>query len=665
MAIDLNEDENLFGDAIATRVEINRDELAAALYAALKNVTLEQFVAMFTNRFEAVVDYANLCAGESAGQRISLLFNPHRLDTGTKRFPVSLYAKLSDQSFINGLARVVLLNKKKGATKDLLYASVGMGVQGTSYVQEFPPAAARDAALHNGMSKRCRILDPCAGWGGRMLGFSAVVDSYTCCEPSARTAAGLRALLTFIKTYRPTFQATIHEAPFEDVELQPQSYDFAMTSPPYYDTEHYAPGEKANSMNRYATFTDWAQGFYAPLIHRTMRALKPGSVFILNIGSRIYPLNDKLIEISEGKYEVSKDKQRLSASNGLGKQGEGETFYEVKNPGSWVEPDALPVVVLPVAVDLSKQFATPFDFKQAEADGAALRPVPIDVSDTSQSTSSACSVDAADDFNPLDAFLADLGPEPAQTSANQSEDADTVVSQNETQTTDIKPAAHDVVQSMNAYQIAALMSSRGHDIYTRAGKLLITNSTTLTDEERALIQSQRDELLVISLTFPEETPQKTQTIVQFLGEAPNVGTPESWKLESPPSLDGVSEIEMDFETDGVDWYNRDIMIGWALRLPNGKKKYYPVRHRNSSVEQIDENVARRWFQTELKNKRITNASTGFEVHTSRDGVLISSSKAARSATSCTMQRCLTIIANVRAERTGERFLEARKRRHGS
>jgi DNA polymerase I-like protein with 3'-5' exonuclease and polymerase domains len=104
--------------------------------------------------------------------------------------------------------------------------------------------------------------------------------------------------------------------------------------------------------------------------------------------------------------------------------------------------------------------------------------------------------------------------------------------------------------------------------------------------------------------------------VQFLGEAPDVGTPESWKLESPPSLDGISEIELDFETDGVDWYNRDIMIGWALRLPNGKKKYYPVRHRNG-VEQIDENVARRWFQTELKNKRITNASTRFEVHTSR------------------------------------------------
>lgn len=637
MAIDLNEDENLFGDAIATASEINRDELAVALYAALKDITLDDFVAMFTNRFEAVVDYANLCAGEKSGQRISLIFNPHRLDTGTKRFPISLYKKLNDASFISGLARVVLLNKKKGATKDLLYASVGMGVQGTSYVQEFPPAGARDAALHNGMSKRCRVLDPCAGWGGRMLGFSAVVDSYTCCEPSARTAAGLRQILQFIQTYRPTFNAVIHEAPFEDVELPAASFDFAMTSPPYYDTEHYAPGEKTNSFNRYASFTEWCAGFYAPLIHRTMRALKPGSVFILNIGSRIYPLNDKLIEISEGKYEVSKDKQRLSASNGLGKQGEGETFYEVKNPGSWVEPDALPIVVrddvtgitmqlatsfvpssVPldhVIVDLSKQYAVPFNVAQAEADGAALRPVaPVDDSDVSQSTAPARAADAADDFNPLDAFLAAAGPEPAKTSENQSDDADSV-SQNDTHVQTLPSPPVDVPPALNAHQIAALMIERGHQIFSRAGKLLVTNSTTLTDDERALIKSQRDDLLIIAPTFPEEQ-QKPASIIQFLGEAPIVGAPAEWKLEAPPSLDGIDEVEIDFETDGVDWWQRDIAIGFALRLPNGKKKYYPFRHRNCS-DQLDPAVALRWLQTELKHKRITNASTRFEVHTAR------------------------------------------------
>jgi len=615
MSIELNEGENLFGDAVAEKPDIDRDTLARALYAQLRDVTLEEFVAMFTNGFEAVVDYANLCAGEKTGQRISLTFNPHRLDTGTKRFPISLFRALHDESFVKGLARVVLLNKKKGATKDLLYASIGMGVQGTSYVQEFPPHVARDLAIAYGMSKRCNILDPCAGWGGRMLGFSAVVNAYTCCEPSARTAAGLRRILRFIQSFRADFHARINETPFEDIELEAASFDFAMTSPPYYDTEHYAPNEAINSMNRYASFSEWCNGFYAPLIHRTMRALKPGACFVLNIGSRIYPLNEKLIEISAGKYEVSKEKDRLSSSNGLGKTGEGETFYEVKNPGSWIEPDALPIVVevdvhagLHVSATAFADVMAPL----AQSDTPAL-----DVADSSsaQKLESPDTTNAAEDFNPLDAFLTALGPEPLTANPRQSEDADTV-SQKENSlaaAAAVVVAAVQATPAITAHQVELLMLTKGHQIFARHGKLVVTNASTLSDDERALIKSVRDELLVIAPTFPEEQQAKTQSIIQFLGEAPVSDVPKDWRVEAPPSLDGIHDIELDFETDGVDYYNRDIAIGWALRLPNGRKKYYPIRHRNCS-DQIDPAVALRWFQTELKGKRITNARTGFEVH---------------------------------------------------
>jgi DNA polymerase I-like protein with 3'-5' exonuclease and polymerase domains len=620
MSIELKEGENLFGDAVAEAPDIDRDTLARALYAQLRDVTLEDFVAMFTNGFEAVVDYANLCAGEKTGQRISLNFNPHRLDTGTKRFPISLFRALHDEAFVRGLARVVLLNKKKGATKDLLYASVGMGVQGTSYVQEFPPHVARDLAIAYGMSKRCNILDPCAGWGGRMLGFSAVCDAYTCCEPSARTAAGLRRILRFIQSFRADFHARINEAPFEDVELEAASFDFAMTSPPYYDTEHYAPSEKINSMNRYASFNEWCHGFYAPLIHRTMRALKPGACFVLNIGSRIYPLNDKLIEISAGKYEVSKEKDRLSASNGLGKTGEGETFYEVKNPGNWTEPDALPIIVETPHTDVSSYA---FTTKFVTSDGADIELPAVTIVESSAATATSTpkheqssAADAAADFNPLDAFLTALGPEPVTANPQQSEDADSV-SQNSTPVLPTPSvAAVAAPHVFTAHQIQHMMLKAGHQIFAKHGKLIVTNASLLNDDERKLIKSMRDELLVIAPTFPEEQQSKTQTIVQFLGEAPTSEVPKDWRVEAPPSLDGISELELDFETDGVDYYDRDIAIGWAIRLPNGKKKYYPMRHRNCS-DQIDPAVGLRWFQTELKNKRITNARTGFEVHTAR------------------------------------------------
>jgi DNA polymerase I-like protein with 3'-5' exonuclease and polymerase domains len=634
MAIELQDDTNIFGDTFAAAPDIDRETLSRALYAQLKDVTLEEFVKMFTNSFEAVVDYANLCVGEKTGQRISLLFNPHRLDTGTKRFPRSLYSALRDPSFVNGLARVVLLNKKKGATKDLLYASVGMGVQGTSYVQEFPPHVARDLALEYGMSKKCAVLDPCAGWGGRMLGFSAVVNSYTCCEPSERTARGLRQLLTFVKSFRAEFNATINEKPFEDVELPTQAFDFAMTSPPYYDTEWYAPGEKTSSMNRYGSFTEWSAGFYAPLIHRTMRALRPGACFVINIGSRIYPLNEKLFEIAKDKYRVEVQKGKLSASNGLGKQGEGETFYEIKNPGEYVEPDALAVEV--VTAHTAQNAAMHVDEQLPPFDATTLRTAPaigvertevahIDsvelsaaTADSSERETAAASspADAGSDFNPLDEFLSQVTDEPPKASANASDSAaqrEAKAYENATQPAAVElPPAQSV--SLSSHDVLKNFAARGHGIFVKGTKLAVTNSSQLSDEDRALIKEHRDTLLIIAPTFPEEQ-QTTQTIIQFMSEAPTRATPANWKLEPPPSLDGINEIEMDFETDGLNWASGAKPIGFSLRLPNGYKKYYPYRHVNA--ENLDEAAIKRWLQVELRGKRITNANTRFDVHMAR------------------------------------------------
>jgi hypothetical protein len=97
-------------------------------------------------------------------------------------------------------------------------------------------------------------------------------------------------------------------------------------------------------------------------------------------------------------------------------------------------------------------------------------------SDTSQSTAPLAAADAADDFNPLDAFLADLGPEPPKTSANQSDDADTV-SQNETQHAAVKPAA----ATTSCSRLSA-HADRGVDVESRTtsthvlASLLVNNS---------------------------------------------------------------------------------------------------------------------------------------------------------------------------------------------
>ena len=78
------------------------------------------------------------------------------------------------------------------------------------------------------------------------------------------------------------------EKPFEDCSFEAESFDFALTSPPYFDVETYA-GEDTSS-RRYSQYPLWVEKFYRPLIKNTHKYLRPGGVFALQVGGQKYPL---------------------------------------------------------------------------------------------------------------------------------------------------------------------------------------------------------------------------------------------------------------------------------------------------------------------------------------------------------------------------------------
>jgi CO dehydrogenase/acetyl-CoA synthase epsilon subunit len=66
------------------------------------------------------------------------------------------------------------------------------------------------------------------------------------------------------------------------------------------------------------------------MIQRTLSAIKPGAAFVLNIGSRKYPLNQVLFDNFSKNHKITKMRNYLSNAVGaLGKKGEGETFYQI------------------------------------------------------------------------------------------------------------------------------------------------------------------------------------------------------------------------------------------------------------------------------------------------------------------------------------------------
>lgn len=177
---------------------------------------------------------------------------------------------------------------------------------------DFPPMVARDIFknyYHGG-----RVLDPCHGWGGRLIGaMLADVQEYVGVDPSPDAHAGVSKIYEAFKEYQET-KVTLIQKPFEDCKWKDGEFDFALTCPPYFDVEKYN-GEDT-STKRYPQFKQWCNSFYRPLIVNTMRALKDDGVFCIVVGSQLYPLADRLKQIcANNEYNVKSSDMPLFSTN--------------------------------------------------------------------------------------------------------------------------------------------------------------------------------------------------------------------------------------------------------------------------------------------------------------------------------------------------------------
>jgi 16S rRNA G966 N2-methylase RsmD len=146
--------------------------------------------------------------------------------------------------------------------------------------------------------KAQKVLDPCAGWGGRMLGSLAAGASYVGCEPDPNTAKGLKGILE--DTAIPQIvrsKARILEKPAEVglpelAELE--KFDLVLTSPPYFNLELYTAGDQSTTIHK--TWEDWTEKWLKPVILGCLARLKEGGVSCWSVKNfktdKKYPLAD-------------------------------------------------------------------------------------------------------------------------------------------------------------------------------------------------------------------------------------------------------------------------------------------------------------------------------------------------------------------------------------
>jgi hypothetical protein len=169
------------------------------------------------------------------------------------------------------------------------------------------------------------VLDPCAGWGGRMLGALAAGATYVGCEPDPNTAAGLRAILADVSG-----NAKIIESPAELVVAQQEKVDLVLTSPPYYNLELYTSGPQ--SVCAHPTWVDWSEKWLRPLILACLDRIHDGGTSCWSVknfkSDKSYPLADftKEVHKNAGWNLVKTVTMTGSGRMGAAKSSEEETF---------------------------------------------------------------------------------------------------------------------------------------------------------------------------------------------------------------------------------------------------------------------------------------------------------------------------------------------------
>jgi hypothetical protein len=136
------------------------------------------------------------------------------------------------------------------------------------------------------------VLDPTAGWGGRMLGAWSLGIDYTGIDTNVEMKPAYESMITFLDEYTgfknknfKVERAGLRQMIWDSclaVDFSKLDYDFVLTSPPYVNLElyeHMTPWEKDE---------DFYTNFFIPLWAKCCKHIKQGGNVAFNISPKMY-----------------------------------------------------------------------------------------------------------------------------------------------------------------------------------------------------------------------------------------------------------------------------------------------------------------------------------------------------------------------------------------
>jgi hypothetical protein len=230
---------------------------------------------------------------------------------GTMLTPFEIYG--SDVLFMKAIRRRMV---RGDFISDAGMRKALRSFSGAQSVSNFRPTAA--AAIYRKYAgNEAVVWDMSCGYGGRLLGamIAQNVATYIGTDPAEDTMRGLLGIAMNFAVGSNTF-VELRMQGSETTFLEPESIDFAFTSPPYFDTEKYS-SEDTQSYMKYGTVETWNDGFLRSTIRNAYIALKHDKYMILNVADvkshKNLVADTKRIALEEGFVWVEELKLSLSS----------------------------------------------------------------------------------------------------------------------------------------------------------------------------------------------------------------------------------------------------------------------------------------------------------------------------------------------------------------